>query len=158
LFLKWRDLSRTKDGAAQILNLIWTDLVASAVVGTKTGFDNSVSSDGGVLGKREAHKHYSVVIYGNLLFAIPAAIVLLLWISLLVMAIVLLISRKVTGDMLSYYMNQSSLGRAVLNAEQSNSRIATSSSSQWVKEFGNDIVGIRPYTRRALISNDDGAR
>ena len=45
LFLKWRELSSTNDGAATILNLIWTDLVASAVVGTVNGFENNSARD-----------------------------------------------------------------------------------------------------------------
>lgn len=35
LYAKWQGLSRTPDGAAKILNLVWTDVAANAVVGTK---------------------------------------------------------------------------------------------------------------------------
>jgi hypothetical protein len=149
LFLKWRELSRTNDGAAQILNLIWTDLVASAVVGTKTGFENNtVAQKPGVLGQRAVHKHHSVVVYGNLLFAIPAFIVLCLWTLLFVVAIILLMTRKVTCDMLSYYMNQTSLGRAVLDAERPNPQIALSDSKEWTRRVGNRSIGIRAYNQR----------
>ena len=161
LFLKWRELSSTNDGAATILNLIWTDLVASAVVGTVNGFENNNAQTAGSLGQRQVHKHHSVVVYGNLLFAIPAFVVLLLWVGLLVTSLVLLISRKVTGGMLSYYMNQTSLGRALLNAEQSDPRsyppqsdlrMIALSSKQWAAEFGSRTLGIRAY-RQALPSS-----
>jgi hypothetical protein len=155
LFLKWRELSRTNDGAAQILNLIWTDLVASAVVGTKTGFENNtVTQQPGVLGQRAVYKHHSVVVYGNLLFAIPAFIVLCLWTILLVVSIILLITRKVTCDMLSYYMNQTSLGRAVLNAEQPDPQTAMSKSKEWTRRVGNRLIGIRAYNQHTSTGTD----
>ncbi len=103
LFQKWRKLSNTTDGAATILNLIWTDLVASAVVGTTTGFENSSDTQGsGVLGQRQVYEHHSVVVYGNILFAIPAFLVLCLWAVLLIITVGLLVTRKVTGTILSY--------------------------------------------------------
>lgn len=159
LFLKWRNLSGTPDGAARILNLIWTDLVASAVVGTKTGFENnSAPVQPGVLGQRSVHEYQSVVIYGNLLFAIPAFAMLGLWAILLVVAIILFISRQVTFAMILYYMNQSSLGRAVLQAEQQNPRMITSNSKVWTENYGENIIGIRPYGEQvSLLAVDDGA-
>lgn len=146
LYLKWRDLSRTQDGAAKILNLIWTDIVASAVVGTTTGFENNtVISSAGVLGQRAVNKNRSVVIYDNLLFAIPAFISLFLWTVLLVGAVILLTTRKVTCGMVIHYMNQTSLGRAVYDAEHPNREIALSSSKTWTRKVGKKSVGIRPY-------------
>lgn len=162
LFLKWSELSSTNDGAAKIFNLIWTDIVASTVVGTVTGFENNTGAQAsGSLGQRQVHEHHSVVVYGNLLFAIPAFVVFVLWVGLLVTSLVLFITRKVTGDMLSYYVNQKSLGRAVLNAEQSDPRsyppqsdlrMIVLSSKQWAAEFGNRKLGIRAY-RQALRSS-----
>ncbi len=158
LFLKWRALSNTTDGAAKILNLIWTDLVASAVVGTTTGFENSSAQNSGVLGQREVYEYRSVVVYGNLLFAVPAFVVLCLWVGLLLTTIVLLITRKVTRHMLSYYMNQSSLGRAVLNAEHPNPEMTTSSSKEWAKKFGSTRLEIRPYDQHRSILRSNGQR
>ena len=153
LFQKWRKLSNTTDGAATILNLIWTDLVASAVVGTTTGFENSSDTQGsGVLGQRQVYEHHSVVVYGNILFAIPAFLVLCLWAVLLIITVGLLVTRKVTGTILSYYMNQTSLGRAVLNAEHPDPAMTASNSKDWTKEFGNDCLGILPYDQHASKS------
>jgi hypothetical protein len=157
LFLKWRALSSTNDGAAKILDLIWTDLVASAVVGTTTGFENnSATQNSGVLGQRKVYEHHSVVVYGNLLFAIPAFVVLCLWVGLLLTTVVLLITRKVTGDMLSYYMNQSSLGRAVLNAEHPDPAMTTSSSKEWARIFGSSWLAIRSYDHHKVILHSNG--
>lgn len=149
LFLKWRELSKTIDGAATILNLIWTDLVASAVVGTTTGFENSSATQNpGVLGQRQVNERHSVVIYRNLLFAIPAFVVLCIWAALLVATLGLLVSRKASIDLLSYYMNQSSLGRAVLNAEHPDPSMTTSNSENWTNTFGNESLAISPYDQR----------
>ncbi|KAL2160714.1 hypothetical protein VTH06DRAFT_911 [Thermothelomyces fergusii] len=35
VFTRWQQLGATQDGAAKMINLLWTDLAASAVVGTK---------------------------------------------------------------------------------------------------------------------------
>ncbi|KAK1753215.1 hypothetical protein QBC47DRAFT_415924 [Echria macrotheca] len=40
IFERWRELSPDADSAASIVNLMWTDLAASAVVGTKGVHDN----------------------------------------------------------------------------------------------------------------------
>jgi len=151
LYLKWRDLSQTESGAANILNLIWTDLVASAVVGTKTGFENNTSvTNSSTLGQRAVNRHHSVVVYDNLLFAIPAFVTLFLWTILFVAAMILLITRKVTCRMLLHYMNQTSLGRAVYDAEHPNREMAISSSTVWTKEVGNKQIGIRAYNEHEL--------
>jgi hypothetical protein len=148
LFLKWRELSRSPGGASKILDLIWTDLVASAVVGTKTGFEADTASESatvGGLGKREVYKHRNAVIYTNFLFAIPAFIALGLWTLLLIVAILLLVSRKVTCNILRHHMNQTSLGRAVLDAAHPDRQIAISSTSEWLNRVGNKTLNIRQY-------------
>ncbi|KAH8895319.1 hypothetical protein GQ53DRAFT_820153 [Thozetella sp. PMI_491] len=42
LTTKWRELSATEEGSAKIFNLIWTDLVASAIVGTKQALKSRI--------------------------------------------------------------------------------------------------------------------
>ena len=45
MYVQWQNLSQTPEGASFIVNLIWTDLAASVIVGTKgilgTGNDGS---------------------------------------------------------------------------------------------------------------------
>src|SRR5689334_6617186 len=74
LTLKWRQLnSQSTPGAETLLNLIWTDLVAFTIVGTRTGFGDDDKP--GNLGVRRVHRYERSVRYGDIRFAIPAFIV-----------------------------------------------------------------------------------
>jgi hypothetical protein len=138
LFLKWRELSQSPDGASTILNLIWTDLVASAVVGTKTGFEQTNLDES--VWKRAVHKHRTIIIYSNFLFAIPAFVAAFLWTLLLVIALSLLCFGQLPWRTLNHYMNQTSLGRAVHHAAYPYFPLAAASTKDWVKGAGNDIL------------------
>ncbi|KAK3934610.1 hypothetical protein QBC46DRAFT_273469, partial [Diplogelasinospora grovesii] len=147
LFLKWLDLSSSPGGALQILNLIWTDLVASAIVGTKTGFESNgsikaLATGDHANGTRPVHIHRSAITYSNLLFAIPAFVAAAMWVTALVLAAVLLLSHTVTRRMISHYMNQTSLGRAILNAANPGLAVATAPTSKWLSEAGDIKVDI----------------
>jgi hypothetical protein len=77
--LKWRALSKTPEGSAKILNLIWTDLMAFATVGTKTGFEGGSMNFSGllrrddgdaVMGTRAVHRNVRIIEYSA--FATPS--------------------------------------------------------------------------------------
>lgn len=149
LFLKWLALSRSPDGASRILNLIWTDLVASTVVGTKTGFEKPTTSNanttaGTTLGQRSVRKHRIKVVYSNFLFAIPAFLSGALWVLLVLFALIALVSRRMSFRTLKDYMNQTSLGRAVHHAENPYSKAAQATTKGWVAEVGNTPLNSMP--------------
>jgi hypothetical protein len=146
LFLKWRNLSSTEEGAGNILNLIWTDLVASAVVGTVTGFEDNASMT------RAVRKNQFVVSYDNLLFAIPAFLTAFLWVVLFVIALILLLSGKASYPLLLHYMNQTSLGRAVYDATHREKETGNLPSEDWSKEIGDQIIELRGFGKKVRSS------
>ncbi|KAL9076192.1 MAG: hypothetical protein Q9161_001239 [Pseudevernia consocians] len=123
LTLKYRDLSKTPEGAAQILNLIWTDLAAFATVGTKTGFEsdqpsslNQRDSQPATLGRRDVHRRVRLVEYRDIRYAIPAFIAGGLFILGILSAMLMCCFRMVGWRSLNHFMNQTSMGRAVTRA------------------------------------------
>jgi len=112
--------------------------------------NNTSIPDAGTLGRRAVYRHHSVVVYDILIFAIPAFIALFLRVFLFVIAMFILISRQVTCSMFLHYMNYTSLGRAVYDAEHPNRESATSISATWSKEVGNQPIGIRAYNEQTL--------
>jgi hypothetical protein len=137
LYLKWRNLSSTPEGAATIYNLIWTDIVASAVVGTNTGLEGSMT--------REVQKYHNVVSYDNLLFAIPAFIAMFIWLALFVVAVALLLLGRVSGGLLRHYLNQTSLGRAVYDATHRDEDTGTFTAKKWAIKVGDKAITLREY-------------
>ena len=147
LFLKWRELSHSPDGASRILNLIWTDVVASSVVGRKTGFASLDNLEGGydsASNSRMVRAHRNVILYGNILFAIPALIAAGLWVAGFVVAVCFLLSRTVTKFMVVHYLNQTALGRAVVTATGLNTVKADprAKTSRWVRANGKVVLDI----------------
>ena len=127
LSLKYRALSNSSEGAAKLLNLIWTDLAAFSVIGTKHGFEyqtkqsphlKSRSSDQSAqitLGTRSVYVHKRVVKYSNLLYAIPAIFVAVIWLFLFVSVVVLCCGARIRWRSLHNLVNQTSMGRVATN-------------------------------------------
>ncbi|KAK0716066.1 hypothetical protein B0H67DRAFT_645739 [Lasiosphaeris hirsuta] len=106
VFMRWQNLSGTASEASKIINLLWTDLAASAVVGTK-----------GVLGTNNAGaaEDDTAVVYVNpslrvikyrYAFAIPALILLLI------------VVLATSAALFFWILNLSSIGRLKLRVQQ----------------------------------------
>lgn len=148
---KWRQLSRTASGAAKILDLIWMDLAASAVVGTVTGFEpqsqaeqmiqkrDGEQNDNPVLGKRTVRRLVHRVGYSNILYAIPAMVLGV--IALLTgLFLILMCCGKLYVKLMKFYINQVCVGRAIAQWEHPNDSAPEASSSQWKKTAGKRIL------------------
>lgn len=145
LYLKWRELSSTDKGAASILNLIWTDLVASALVGTKHGFETGENA------VRPVYEYHTGIVYTKLGYAVPAIALLAVLVALLVHLLVLLTRGRISRGIALHYLRQTSMGRSVLEARggQDYAAVADAKTSKWMKEVGDKKLGIRQYRQRA---------
>jgi hypothetical protein len=113
LYEKWRSLSGNGTGAGLILNLIWTDLMANSVVGTRSWLSDAkpytfnwvrATTDVSV-------KTWSRKIKYHIAYAIPAAISLLFTIFIASLAFLLLLFRRTGTGRLRVYLAQTSAGR-----------------------------------------------
>ena len=118
LTLKWRELSKTPEGAARILNLIWTDLAAFSVIGTRTGFENddsignlTVPQSTTSLGTRAVHRLRRNIVYTDIFYAIPAVVVGGTFALGLLAALLMACFQRDSWRTLNHYMNHTSMGR-----------------------------------------------
>lgn len=141
MFVKWSNLSRTPEHAASIINLIWTDIAAQSVVGTK-----------GVLGSNNAglpNETVSITVYPivheikyNYLFGIPAFI---LAANLLVISLLALISaatKRSSLTILRRRLCQLSTGRIFLTFQYPELSSLETPSKQWSRTMGQTEVDL----------------
>lgn len=132
LWLRWRELTASAEDVPQVFKLMWTDLAASAMTGSK-----------GVLGAGNAERDSAANIQilpvvhrvkYHLLFGIPAFILAL--VLLLIGAVVLfaLIFGKSSLKVVDHRLKQTSVGRVVTTLRHPEASDFTMSSRQWTEE------------------------
>jgi hypothetical protein len=143
------------------LNLIWTDFAASISVGTKTGFEGQNPADKhslfrrnnalNVLGTRDVYPMSRVIEYKDIRYAIPAFIAGVLFLLSLVIAFVMICSCTVTWRALNHYMNQTSMGRAVIQEKFPGKAEVGDKTNTWFQKAGSlwlDVPGVTPRTKK----------
>ncbi|KAG0637130.1 hypothetical protein HOY80DRAFT_1085539 [Tuber brumale] len=157
LLTKWRKLSATESSAALILNLIWTDMVANNLVGTK-----SVPSAYGVTEGDEkpaagmlSVETYSKRITYDYLFAIPAFAILAMWVASLFIAMLMLIVSRVSLAVVRELVNQTGTGRSVTNLlyPETCAKSAPTMDKDWVSVAGKKKIGFVIFSRE---NSDEG--
>ncbi|KAG0634519.1 hypothetical protein HOY80DRAFT_1098240 [Tuber brumale] len=155
LLAKWRKLTATQSSAALIINLIWTDIVANNLVGTK-----SVPSAYSAPEGDEKHsagmlsvKTYSKRITYDFLFAIPAFVILAIWVASLSAALQMLIASKVSLAVVRELINQTGTGRYVSNFLYPETCAEGASTKDWVSVAGKKKIGFVNVSRE---NSDEG--
>ena len=151
---KWQQLSADANSASKIVNLIWTDIAATATVGTKS----TMSKIGMRLGAQRVGPAtpasvttYSKKLHYDYRYGIPAALVLL--IALLVaIALLLCLLFRVSYRESVQLLNQTSTGRAVLNLLDPNSGVVNASTKDWVVAAGGTKLQY-PFYRACKVVN-----
>ncbi|KAG0637144.1 hypothetical protein HOY80DRAFT_1138570 [Tuber brumale] len=140
---RWRKLSGTQNSAALILNLIWTDIVANNLVGTK-----SVPSAYGVTEGDEQPSASMLIVdtYGkkityDLAFAIPALTILVMWVAMLFLALLMLFTSRVSLAAVRELINHTSTGRSVTNFLYPEICAQSASTKIWVRGAGKKKIG-----------------
>ena len=175
MFALWQELSRTPTSAAKIINLIWTDVSANAVVGTRSWLTRKPTSAGSSTNpgmhsakrdsirpsKRETttavfedntSATVPVTIYHDRIryhwyFAIPAFVACLVAGLLFVSALLMLIFGQVKR--LRQYMFQLSAGRLLGNFIYPDECHPLAPTAVWRKSVGTKRVKVGVYTPEA---------
>lgn len=139
LYLKWQALSQTAAGAAQIINLVWTDLATSAVAGSKGVLGSGNSGEQVV--RIEATQIQQKIKY-HIAFAIPA----------FVLAGVLLVIGVVAGgawatgragrSTLRRRLHQASTGRILVASVGRTGGRWTMGGKEWSRRYGKVEIGM----------------
>ncbi|KAK2787891.1 hypothetical protein FQN51_003062 [Onygenales sp. PD_10] len=165
---KWQSLSANSTSASRIVNLIYTDIVASGTVGTKglasdgnprrkainPGDDDDDNGNNGGNGGRNNGipvRQYENKIKYNPLYGIPAFFLLLLWLGVLCSALLALIFTRAGTSRITQLLNRLAPGRLVTNI----TRPGLSHPSAPTKEWANTAGAVKVHLDR-ISSPADG--
>ncbi|KAL4861593.1 hypothetical protein BDV12DRAFT_203859 [Aspergillus spectabilis] len=118
---RWNVLLRSADSMARVMDLVWTDYVANAVVGTKgspqeSGNSGSGSSSSSSAVPRRDVTTYRTAIQYHLPYAIPAVIMLAILALTSFLALVAFLLGRATLAKMKRYLNATSTGRIMISA------------------------------------------
>ncbi|RSL40378.1 hypothetical protein CEP54_016133 [Fusarium duplospermum] len=169
LHQKWFELTRNETGTAHMLNLIWTDVVTNAVVGTR-GLASQVEPSSRAKRAGDSTEDTPVLIYVyerrvlfHYLYGIPAFIVCALALTLSTATVVLGLMRRTGLRKLDKYINQTSLGRSLVSLLHPEEFSQEQSKREWEMGAAKRQIVLgreRPLAavRGKYDSRDDGAR
>lgn len=132
LYKLWTDLSQTPGDASKIINLIFTELAATATVGTK-GDATTTASDSSSM---PAVTQYTKKIKYNLLYGIPAILILLAVVVIATAAFFMWMSARFSLVMMRQLLNQTATGRVATNLLYPTLCDPAAGTKQWVAEAG----------------------
>ncbi|KAK6535729.1 hypothetical protein TWF694_002178 [Orbilia ellipsospora] len=141
LYSMWQNLSQNPTSAADILNLVWTDVAANSVLGTKsleTKVDRGPDTPPVIV--------YSKRIKYHILYGIPAFLALLLTVGALIAAVFIMFNHAQPSHIRTY-LNETSVGRLltsqfVISPEGTVRRYTDNSATkrQWVNFSGRQLM------------------
>ncbi|KAI3022493.1 hypothetical protein CBS147347_7388 [Aspergillus niger] len=144
LYNRWFELSSSASGVEKMLGLIWTDMTANTVVGTR-GWHNApsqTSNNSKRMSKRDVGgvsvpvTLWSRNIKYHIPYAIPAFIVLALSIALAGFTICLLILRRTGLGQMRSYLARTSPGRILGSALHPDQAGVLASTKTWIQQVG----------------------
>lgn len=153
--MRWANLSQTAEGAQTIINLIWTDLVASGVIGTTTGFPSpNAAADNVILGSRSVRPIVHDIGYANQLYAIPAYALLMVLLLLFVAFAILWCTPLLSFAAVKHYLNQTGMGRAIAQLEHPGISPTNATTKEWSREAGAMNINVPAIERRQTMRRD----
>ncbi|CAI6341251.1 unnamed protein product [Periconia digitata] len=162
LFTRWQELSANSTSARQIVNLLWTEISANAVVGTrgqlsKDRLQEAESPAGGdvpstvmVPVRTNARTIRFKVLYG-----VPAFIVLALLVAIALLALVFVLIGRTRLSKLQRFLDETSAGRIYTKFLYMDDYPPNSRHTVWLHAVGKkrvDISGSYPHAAEATAS------
>lgn len=135
LMNEWRDLSKTAEGSAKILRLVWTDIMASGTVGTNL---RASPADGSRLENDQRQINaYSRQLTYDMRYAIPVLLLLAMWLSLIVIGSIASVIQRHPFQRLKMLLNDTSVGRYAATALYPASKgMLRATSNRWLDGVG----------------------
>ena len=149
IFTRWQNLSAKPETASNIIKLLWTDLAASAVVGTKGVLGPIYYGDtGDAVDVRVQPIEHKITF--NYLYGIPAFILALFLILIFTIMFSSMCFGKVTLSKLRLRLQQLSTGRIFTTFLYPDASNLTMRSKEWAKGNGNTTITIGAYAERSM--------
>ncbi|KAH6855872.1 hypothetical protein B0I37DRAFT_64600 [Chaetomium sp. MPI-CAGE-AT-0009] len=153
LYRKWQGLTASAEGTARMLALVWTDIAANAVVGTKGwGLDDPAATGGGEVAKRKRDGdagggggQVPVTVYRRRLryrlpYMVPAVVVLALATGVLGTWLVLLAMGRTGAAKMRRLLDATSPGRILGGFLWPGKAATPRDTDEWVKTVGTRVV------------------
>lgn len=142
-------LSEDATTAGQIINLLWTDLAANALVGTKSVLSRADGNNPQESAPMLARAYENGLAY-DWRYAVPALAFAGLYVALLAWSMVLFCTTRLSFSKLRFMLNQSSAGRSMTTERyQASAEADFASTKTWAKTRGGEMV-------RLTIMDADG--
>lgn len=149
IFTRWQNLSAKPETASNIIKLLWTDLAASAVVGTK-GVLGPMNDEGSGDAASIRVRPIENKITFNYLYGIPAFILAMFLILIFIVMLFSVCFGKVTLAKLRLRLQQLSTGRIFTTFLYPDASNLTMRSKEWAKGNGNTTVTVGAYAQRNM--------
>ncbi|KAM5358276.1 hypothetical protein ACJZ2D_015434 [Fusarium nematophilum] len=140
MYVRWRDLSRSSETARKLINLIWTDIMANLVLGTKPGPFSLEETLDKPSCDRVVQPWKRHIVY-DLRYAIPAFVLIALWLSVLLGSTLLILLSRVSFSSLTQLANQLAPGRIAVNFLNSDACRSDAPTKEWATRAGSLIIG-----------------
>ncbi|KAF2868844.1 hypothetical protein BDV95DRAFT_500206 [Massariosphaeria phaeospora] len=150
IYLRWQNLSASADGAAQIINLIWTDLAANAVVGTKGALGAGNTEFNPADTKISVQPIVRKIKY-RMAFAVPALVLLATLLALSTVALLACLRGQSSRSKMRVRLNQAATGRLATQALDPAKSIYTMPSKDWARSYGEVEVGLSDNGQVAVV-------
>lgn len=148
LLRRWQRLSSTVEGTSQILNLIWTDIAANYVLGTRSA---TTSAAGETRAPGFPVVFYQAQVAFHLVYGIPAFIVLLMTALVCVFAAGSMLLRGSGPRRMTTFLNSTSTGRIFTSHLQDDDTntiyVPLTRSGKWVEEEGRQEITVTDQER-----------
>ncbi len=147
LYNKWDKLSQTAEGAALILNLIFTDYAANVLVGTRSQLTSTnrlpnLKRDDKIRPEEVRVRLYHRVIRYRWVYGIPAVLSLLVVAFISVGAIVALLTERGSIKRVKHYLWNLSAGRILTTFIYPESSHMYSNTKEWIRVVGANNITI----------------
>ncbi|KAF8251516.1 hypothetical protein K440DRAFT_658621 [Wilcoxina mikolae CBS 423.85] len=149
MFTAWQRLTRAPTTAKLMINLIITDLLAAATVGTKSALDSTKpradtlaveAVTTGTPATIMVTKYRKMIQYDPR-YAIPACLVLVLWLAIVAVAMVMWVFSRFSLETMRQLLNQTSTGRVATTLLHPEACEPTAKTTSWQRSAG--ILRIR---------------
>jgi hypothetical protein len=166
MYNRWKNLSATASGSSHIINLVWTDLAANAVVGTRSWLpseplpDLAKRADGDTPGVKVPIYVFSRGTKYHIKYAIPAFLVLGLLLVAICASLIAVIFGRASFGRIRLYLSRVSSGRLMTTmvaddvAMGETTGVSDESSAagtkQWLKRRGKTVIDVSDGIPRAV--------
>lgn len=151
MYTRWQNLSKSTESATLIFNLLWTDIAASLVTGSKPHLASSSTAS--------ADPSRPVLVFErrikyDLRYAIPAMLFAALWLVLGIAFLLVLLFAGTRVAHITQLLNHTATGRVVTNIVAPDMAPPGAPTKEWAKSAG--VMSFRLESEKVAVERVEG--